>query len=133
LVAYGGSGLTRSEIFSRSDSGSRLFAAVGDGLVHARSAVSGDSSPERDHSPGSLPVAGSGRDTGGLAALPTAPTPPLTHGRSQWAIAADLARYYLALGDTSRAIVCGRAMKLQPYRLKYDPWWAPMRKAAEHE
>jgi hypothetical protein len=51
----------------------------------------------------------------------------------QWAIAADLARYYLALGDTSRAIVCGRAMKLQPYRLKYDLWWAPMRKTAEHE
>lgn len=65
----------------RSDSGSRPFAAVGDGLVHALSAVSADSSPERDHSPGSLPVAGSGRDTGGLAALPPAPTPPSTHGR----------------------------------------------------
>ena len=66
---------------SRSDSASRPLAAVGDGLVHALSAVSGDSSPERDHSPGSLSVAGSGRDTGGLAALPPAPTPPFTHGR----------------------------------------------------
>ncbi len=59
----------------------RPFAAVGDGLVHALSAVSGDSSPERDHSPGSLSVADSGRDTGGLAALPPAPTPSSTHGR----------------------------------------------------
>ena len=58
------------------------FAAVGDGLVRALTAVSGDSSPERDHSPGSLSVAGSGRDTGGLAALPPAPTPPSAHGLS---------------------------------------------------
>lgn len=42
------------------------FAAIGDGLVHALSAVSGDSSPERDHSPGSLSVAGSGRATPAL-------------------------------------------------------------------
>ena len=47
--------------------------------------------------------------------------------------AVDLARYYLALGDTRRAMVCGRAMHLHPYELKYDPWWAPVRKTAEYE
>ena len=50
-------------------------------LGSALSATSGDSSPQRDHSPGSLPVAGSGRDTGSFAALPPAPTPSSTHGR----------------------------------------------------
>jgi len=60
----------------------RPFAAVGDGLVPALTAASGDTSPQRDLSPGSLPVAGSRRDTGGLAALPPSPTPPFTHGLS---------------------------------------------------
>ncbi len=48
-------------------------------LGSALTAVSGDSSSEHDHSPGSLPVADSGRDTGGLTALPPAPTPPSAH------------------------------------------------------
>ena len=47
--------------------------------------------------------------------------------------AVDLARYYLALGDTRHAMVCGRAMHLHPYELKYDPWWAPVRKTAQYE
>jgi hypothetical protein len=51
-------------------------------LVPALTDASGDSSSEHDHSPGSLPVAGSGRDTGGLAALPPAPTPSSAHGLS---------------------------------------------------
>jgi len=67
---------------SRFDSGDRPFAAVGDGLVPALTAASGDTLPQRDLSPGSLPVAGSRRDTGGLAALPPSPTPPSAHGLS---------------------------------------------------
>jgi len=51
-------------------------------LVPALTDASGDSLPERNHSPGSLPFAGSGRDTGVLAALPSAPTPFNTHGLS---------------------------------------------------
>lgn len=51
-------------------------------MVPALTDASGDSSSEHDHSPGSLPVAGSGRDTGGLAALPPAPTPSSAHGLS---------------------------------------------------
>jgi hypothetical protein len=47
-------------------------------------------------------------------------------------IAADLARYFLALSETRRAMVCGRAMHLHPYELKYDPWWAPVREMAEY-
>ena len=67
------------------DPRSRGAHAAGDVLIgvgSALTAVSGDSSSEHDHSPGSLPVAGSGRDTGRLAALPPAPTPPSAHGLS---------------------------------------------------
>jgi hypothetical protein len=60
----------------------RSFTAVGDALVPALTGASGDSSSEHDHSPGSLSFAGFGRDTGGLAALPPAPTPPSAHGLS---------------------------------------------------
>ena len=69
--------------------GSPIVHKVDSGLRHLRAFVlrrangaSCDSSSEHDHSPGSLPVADSGRDTGGLAALPPAPTPSSTHGLS---------------------------------------------------
>jgi hypothetical protein len=47
-------------------------------------------------------------------------------------LAADFARYYLALGDAGRSMVCARVMRLHPYQLKYDPWWAPVRKMANY-
>ena len=60
--------------------GAHPFAAVGDGFGSALTAASGKTSPKRDLSPGSRPLASSGRDTGGFAALPPAPTPPFTRG-----------------------------------------------------
>ena len=60
--------------------GARPFVAVGDGFGSALTAASSKTSPKRDLSPGSRPLASSGRDTGGLAALPPAPTPPFTRG-----------------------------------------------------
>lgn len=66
--------ISAGHLTARSRSGHSL--RVGDALVPALTAASGDSSSEYDHSPRSLPVAVSDRDTGGLAALPPAPTPP---------------------------------------------------------
>jgi len=67
------------------------------------------------------------------AAKLAAPVEAVTRDGLPGDIAADLARYYLALGEARRAMVCGRAMHLHPYELKYDPWWAPVRKMAEYE
>jgi serine/threonine protein kinase len=67
------------------------------------------------------------------AAKLAAPIEAITHDGLQPDLALDLARYYLACGDTPRAMVCGRAMHLHPYELKYDPWWAPVRMTSDYE
>jgi len=67
------------------------------------------------------------------AAKLAAPMEAATRDGLPFDLAPDLARYYLALGDARRAMVCGRAMHLHPYELKYDPWWAPVRNMAEYE
>jgi len=57
----------------------------------------------------------------------------LTHDGMDSGTATDLAYYYLALGDGPRALACARVMGIQPYWLKYDPWWDPVRGTPEYE
>jgi len=68
-------------------------------LVPALPAASGEPSPQRDHSPGSHPLAGSGCDTGGLAALPPAPTPSSAPGCRLHSAPAPARRSHALLGS----------------------------------